>query len=212
MTSSDLNAKTDRGKTLINKVMPYFKDTNCTLAWTTLERQASKSEMFALILTYGAGGYFFTISPGMKDQRFAMRMMQRLRTKSDEWEPLPTDTERNKLCTENPVECARVYDMITRAIYSELVCSGLSNGSGGYRSSKVIKDSAKKGAFGWIPASHAVTEAQGKGGLHSHGIGFQFVYGMALKRFAHDEEKAREVYDAIDSHISGELASRDTDK
>ena len=75
MTSSDLNAKTDRGKRLINKVMPYFKVTNWPLAWTTLERQASKSEMFALTLTYGAEGYFFTVSPSMKEQGFAMRMM-----------------------------------------------------------------------------------------------------------------------------------------
>ena len=83
--------------------MPYFKDTYGAQTWTTLERQGGPSEMFALTLAYGAGGYFFTVSPGMKDQCFAMRMMQRLQVKSDEWEPLPADPERNKLCVENPV-------------------------------------------------------------------------------------------------------------
>lgn len=58
----------------------------------------------------------------------------------------------------------------------------------------------------------AVTEIQGKGGLHSHGIRFQFIHDMALKRFAHNEDNAQEVYDAIDSHISGEVASRDSNK
>jgi len=53
----------------------------------------------------------------------------------------------------NPVECARVYDMLARAFYTKLVRVGLANGANGYRSSKVMKDELedKKGAFGCIP-------------------------------------------------------------
>ena len=50
VTSSELNVETDRGKKIIDKLTPYFRDQNSGLRWTTLERQASKSEMFALML------------------------------------------------------------------------------------------------------------------------------------------------------------------
>jgi hypothetical protein len=213
-TSSDHNSKTPRGRELIDKLMPYFRDTTGALKWSTLERQASKSEMLALTLAYGAGGYFFTVSPGMKDQRFAMRLMQRLRSKSDKWgdnkKDFPTtDGAREKLHSENPVESARVYDMLARAFYSKLVCSGLANGVGGcgYRNSAHMKENMldKKGAFGYTQAVYGVTEAQGTGGLHTHGIGFQFILGMALKRFAGDKTKTtelRKVYETIESHVS----------
>ena len=111
---------------------------------------------------------------------------------------------------ENPVECARVYDMLARAFYSRLVCCGLSNGADRYRSSKVKNENRRKGAFGHTPAVYGVTEAQGKGGLHTHGIGFQCPLCMALRRFAGAEGKDKElraVYDAIDSHISGTVSS-----
>ena len=51
VTSSELNMKTDRGRRFIDKLMPYFRDQNSGLAWSTIERQASKSEMLALMLT-----------------------------------------------------------------------------------------------------------------------------------------------------------------
>ena len=241
---SEMNAASPLGKAVIDKVLPFFRDTSGALKWSTLERQASKSEMFGLMLTYGAGGYFFTVSPGMKDQRFAMRMMQRLRTKADTWnaekerwstnaeredDPEKADhkgltgKEREKLRTDNPVECARVYDMLARAFYSKLVGSGLSNGQGGYKSSKVMKEMRRKGAFGAIPAIYGVTEAQHNGGLHTHGIGFLSILGMTLKRFAGKEgtldgvdkdgntieatEALHRVYDVLDSHLSAAMDS-----
>ena len=51
VTSSELNAETDRGKAFIDRLMPYFRDKTGAGAWTTIERQASKSEMFALMYT-----------------------------------------------------------------------------------------------------------------------------------------------------------------
>ena len=50
VTSSELNMETDRGKQFIDKLIPYFRDQNSGIGWSTLERQASKSEMFALML------------------------------------------------------------------------------------------------------------------------------------------------------------------
>ena len=79
--------------------------------------------------------------------------------------------------TENPVECARVYDMQVRTFLSELVCSPLADGPGRYRSSSVIKDQLlnKKGAFGKTSANHGVSEVQARGGLHLHGIAFHAI-------------------------------------
>ena len=50
VTSSELNMETDRGKQFLDKITPYFRDQNSGIGWSTLERQASKSEMFALML------------------------------------------------------------------------------------------------------------------------------------------------------------------
>ena len=211
---SEYTASLPDAKALIDKLMPYFRDTSGALKWSTLERQGSKSEMFAMTLTYGAGGYFFTVSPAMKNQRLAIRMMKRLRVNSgkDTWDSasFPTDKQREKLCAANPVESARVYDMLARAFYSRLVCSGLSNGPSGYRNSKFMKQDRSKGAFGYTNGVYGVTEAQHNGSLHTHGIGFQSVLGMALRRFAGVKGKTgkqnlQKVCDAIDSHISAAM-------
>lgn len=50
VASSEFNLQTERGQRFINKITPYFRDQHSGLGWTTLERQASKSEMFALML------------------------------------------------------------------------------------------------------------------------------------------------------------------
>ena len=68
---------------------------------------------------------------------------------------------------QNLVESARVYDLMTRTFYTELVGPGLSKGMFGYKSSEFMNRNAEKGAFGRIPAVYDVTEAQGRGGIHS---------------------------------------------
>ena len=223
-------ANLPKGKEFLNRLMPFFTDTTNAQKWSTSERKGSKNDMFGLMLTYGAGG--FTVSPAMKDQRFAMRMMQRLRVQSgtNTWNPanFPDGNQRAKLSAENPVECARVYNILTRTFYSKLVCGGLSNGRGGYRSSRVMKELKEKGAFGHTLAVYGVSETQHNGSLHTHGIGFLPVLGMGLRQFAGLKEKSKQytsyetvgpqysklndVYETIDSHISATMPSAKRDR
>ena len=108
--------------------------------------------MYAMGQTYGMGGFFVTFSPGMMDQRLAIRMMKREQTKDDEkWEDLPDLAERSALCAQNPAECARVFNMIMQAFLTKIVRVALTNGVGRYRATSTKNTALAPGAFGEIP-------------------------------------------------------------
>ena len=48
-TSSELNATSERGKMVLDKLQSYFRDTSGALKWSTLERQALKSEVTSFL-------------------------------------------------------------------------------------------------------------------------------------------------------------------
>ena len=74
----------ERGKKLRNQLSQVMTKTGNNMAWSPGERTKSKGHMYAMGQTYGMGGFFVTYSPSMKDQWFAIRMMQREQKKGKE--------------------------------------------------------------------------------------------------------------------------------
>lgn len=151
-------------------ILRYFKDPSGADKWSKLERLGSKGDLFGMMRTYGACGYFFTVSPSMKDKKFAIRMMQRQLNEQFEEDTIKNldDRTRENLTAENPCEAARCYDLMIRAFYTELVgCSVSKRHFGTNRSLAIKRQYSQKGAFGNIHAVYGVTEAQSRGGLHN---------------------------------------------
>ena len=70
-----------------------------------------------------------------------------------------------QLVAHNPVECAWISDRLVRTFYSEIMRCDLNDE---IRINSV--DIYRPGAFGHIINGYDVTEAQGRGDLHFHGL------------------------------------------
>ena len=68
-----------------------------------------------------------------------------------------------------------------------------------------VGESDDPGALGTILALLGVTEAQGKGGLHLHGNGWGKMTADDITRHADDAALMKEIYDLVDSFVTGEV-------
>ena len=108
-------------KKIIDDIRKYLRKVGAKIKWLAHERDASKADQYALTYTYGPGTYFTTIAPKMSCQRLAVRFMRRERGKAKKDQQLPDLAERNALEIQNPVDCARAYEIIVRAFYKDVL-------------------------------------------------------------------------------------------
>ena len=114
----------------IDDLRKYLRKVGAKIKWSAYERDTSKADQYALTYTYAPGTYFTTIAPKMSCQRLAVRFMWRERGKAKKGQQLPDLAERNALEIENPVDCARAYEIIVRAFYTKMCCVDLTRGEG----------------------------------------------------------------------------------
>ena len=130
---------------------------------------------------------------------------------------MPDLADRNALDIQNPVDCARAYEIIVRAFYTKMCCVDLTRGKDQWRSSqkKINKYLAEEGTgiFGKIAAAYSITEIQGRDALHAHAILYQHAWAEALSKFCHDKLEDNngkktlygEICRMVDSHIKGSV-------
>lgn len=68
-----------------------------------------------------------------------------------------------------------------------------------------VGESDDPGALGTILAFLGVTEAQGKGGLHLHANGWGKVTADDITRHADDGDTMKEIYELVESFVTGEV-------
>lgn len=106
----------------MNKLLsPFVRFPGHNIGWSAQERENVKAKMYAMMQVFGPANWFITMSPTMKDNWLAQKFIERKTcdmTDSgrdfEEWTPNNDETKRNMLKAKNPVECARVYDSLSR--------------------------------------------------------------------------------------------------
>ncbi len=97
------------------KLAPYFVFAGKHIKWSTAARANVKTEMYALMQTYGPATWFVTMSPPMQDNWLAQKLASRKTCDmtddgrdAEEWTPDNDANHRSVLAAQNPVDVVRV--------------------------------------------------------------------------------------------------------
>ena len=149
---------------------------------------------------------FDTISPSMRDSRFAVRMCySRL---SQEQVELPPVHTRTKLIANNPISAVQVFDRAVRAFFA--VIAGIQIGDVTDRRADVARllyasKGKYVGVFGKLHAPYGVIEAQSSSSLHTHFHLWGHLDHKAIEQGVHDDDFRKQLTKSIDNIMTAHM-------
>ena len=123
----------------------------------------------------------------------------------------PDYAARSKLIRENPVEAARGFDRICRAVVELLIGLKLRESHFGRNATQVRASEQPRGIFLRSKALYGVKEADGRDSLHAHNLISTELDPRVLQQYLHDPEFQRELAAVLSSmlvaYVNGDVAA-----
>jgi hypothetical protein len=179
------------------------------IPWSPFARHASISQFYAMVHYFGLPSFFVTIAPADVDSVLMLRLAG-VRSGAVEHEiPVPISSKRHKILAKNPVAAGRVYVHLVEAFFEHLV--GLP-AVHKMRKNHPSVGSRPSGIFGVPIAFGAVSETQGRGSGHPHGLLWNDLEPHLLEQYLNDREVCGRLMERLDSilctHLADEVFTR----
>jgi len=168
LAEAQKNPNTKESLRLQRMLLRIIKTCSSKVPWSEMERRACFPRLISMYQFGGMPSIFYTINPADMDQPHMLRLAL-YATHGDKYlcgaEFPPDLVARTILYKENPAYCAKVFDMLVRAVLEKLfkvqACG---------REDKKTQTNEVRGIFGRSFLNFGVVESQGRGSLHIHGL------------------------------------------
>ena len=199
----DINAP--ESKALINLLSKVINATGQHVAWSKQERLAFRSDLYAMMVYYGAPSCFFTVSFADMDSMLFLRLC--FVFPGDDHEefmniPLPTVKERINLTSQSPFHAAVAFKYTYEAILEHLFQI-----KPDYKI-KVARGPITllmKALLGVVRAFASVVEFQARGSAHSHGLFFCSASPDNVRHAISDTVQMKKLSEQLDSLVCASL-------
>lgn len=177
---------------LQRRVLPFLNLCGKRVPWSSMERKACLSDLYALSRRYGSPSVFWTVAPDDVHHPTSLRLSARFRS-NDTFPAAPEEfLERIRrgevvesellgkadidvevplrestlqaLAAQNPVATSLTFHLLVQSVFKVLLGVDLSG-----KKSRLPAERAS-GLFGRPLSAYAVTEENGRGALHVHGL------------------------------------------
>ena len=193
---------TPDARRLTKALKPLLSTSGQRVPFGPAERSATITRMCALVHYAGLPMWFWTISPSDVDNLLALRIA------GVQFPPLPSLQTRAQVIARNPVAAARAFHELINSVLTNLF--GLPAEEHHRKSSLPMSSDIRRSQPCVMCGQHCaafygVTETQGRGALHMHGILFCTVGPQLLQRCQADPQLASKLAALIDSVIVAQL-------
>lgn len=200
---------------LSRRVLPIIHVTGATVPFSATERRQALPKLIAYTHQFGMPSLFLTISPSDLDQPLTVRLASPGLSKDPDKSqrvfdfPMPALSERGRILGENPVAAAEVFHRLMDTVLKTMVgllpirTSGPQNGAQA-RPPGLLSDREQR-VLGVVSTHFFVTEAQGRGTLHTHGIIWSDLPPNLLEDIAEHPELVKLIGAAIDEVCTAAL-------
>ena len=188
---------------LMSCVQPLLSASGQRVPFGPAERSSTIARMCALVHFAGLPLWFWTISPSDVDNLLALRIA------GVQFPPMPGLQARAQAIAHNPVAAARAFHELINSLLTNFF--GLASESSHQRksaspfSSDVRRSQPCVMCGQQCTAFYGVTETQGRGALHMHGLLFCTVGPHLLQRCQANKQLASKLAALIDSVIVAQL-------
>ena len=204
--------KSRDAKQLWATIAPLIRASGSKVKWGPQERKLALSHLYALSQVSGPQMWYLTMAPSAMDSVHVLRSGLREvsppgdNPRTADWEDrvkaLVEDYKighRAHLARQRPVSAAISYHKLMETFFTVLCGVPLSYK---YRSAARAFANQRPGVLGMMIAVYAVTEAQARGGLHSHALGWGDISPETIQRFVSSADFRKVMADFLDSAIT----------
>ena len=137
-----------------------------SVPWSPTERGKAQGQLQAMVRHYGPRAWFLTLSPADMDSALMLRIATTEPGQPSREYSFAVISERLSLLANNPVAAALAYRQMLEAVFHDLLRLTASNRR--RKAPSRLWSAERSGILGRTVAFAGVTEAQGRGSLHSH--------------------------------------------
>ena len=204
--------KSKDAKQLWATVAPLIRASGSKVKWGPQERKLALSHLYALSQVNGPQMWYLTMAPSAMDSVHVLRSGLRevspfgVDPRTANWEgrvkALVKDYKighRAQLARRRPVSAAVSYHKLMETFFTVLCGVPLSHK---YASAARAFANQRPGVLGMMVAVYAVTEAQARGGLHAHALGWGDISPETIQRFVCSADFRKVMTGFLDSAIT----------
>lgn len=222
----------DDAREIMTTIYPDISATSAKLPFSQQHRKALITKLYAMIQFFDLPSFYWSFAPHDIDSHMIMKICS-----EGEVLEIPQYSVRAEKVAKNPVAAARFFNRIVHAFLETLIC--LPDAS----ETKISTEPRERvqgtrirgdceirilplrnlcccafncssvGIFGRPIAHFTVSEAQGRGTLHCHGLGWtDGITPALLQKVAADADLSKYLASVLDSYVSGEVPQEYHDK
>jgi hypothetical protein len=183
-------------KEIMKKIFPLINSTSSKIPFSTSERSHLLSNLYSMIQFFGLPSWYWSFAPHDIDSHMVITICA-----GSEILELPSFQLRAEMIARNPVAAARYFERIINTILEKLIRLPCERNI----KKTTSRNNRKSGILG-IPLAHfTVSESQGRGTLHGHGLGWGGICPKVLQNISTNSELKQYFGEVIDSFVSGEV-------
>jgi len=206
--SSILHPDLPASKKVTNQIMNLVKVAGAKIPWSQSEREATFSQLMALLHFAGPFSFFVTIAPADHDSPLMLRISKEVKhvpESKNDWEfVLPNSAKRLQILQGAHFAASAVYKAMIEAFFSILV--GLDPSHKVRSSSHTPMSQRSDGVLG-VPVGYVgVTEVQGRQSAHLHAVVVTDLSPLTFNAYMDNVEVRAMLLARMDSVVQAQIS------